>query len=622
MRTILISALILSGFALSAQQPVPHRSATLHFAKAATIDLKNLHTEWDPQLQWMEMPAPGSDGYRRYLIDLKEKLYGDYVPSGEARSTESGDVPMPAMLGGWEGNAMGSSVPNDNDLAISNGGKIISVINQSIYIYDETDSLYQTLSLYAFSDTLGILSSRFDPKVVYDPVADRFIIVCLNGFTPETSLIIIGFSQTNDPTGAWNLYALPGNPKNNDRWTDFPMMAITQNELFITGNLIIPDEPWQTGFSETLIWQMSLDNGYAGDSLDAVYYDSVYFGGAPIRNLNPVKGGAATYGPDMYFLSDRNFAPSNDTIFIVHVTGTLDDPGTSVTVDFSRADLAYGVPPQARQYGTHIFDTNDGRILGSFMEDGKIQFVANSLDPSTGFCGIYHGIISDLGGTNSIHAHIIGDDTLDLGYPNISYTGHWDGDDQSIITCDHTAPTVYAGMSAVYYNYDTYSDLVDIKTGDTYVNVLSGSYERWGDYTGSQTKFNEPGTIWVSGNFGKLIETWPITSRNNATWIAKLQSTDEHPQAISEITTNASASVYPNPSDNYFTTEFTLPHSGNIQIRLYDMNGQLVKYIYDTEAHKGLNKFSFSTAPLVPGNYLLDIRLKGKPFSSLMVVKE
>ena len=80
---------------------------------------------------------------------------------------------------------------------------------------------------------------------------------CLNGFDPLYQLYHRCLSQTNDPAGLWNLYALPGNPKDNDRWTDYPMIALTEGELFLTGNLIIPGEPWQTGFSETLIWQMS-----------------------------------------------------------------------------------------------------------------------------------------------------------------------------------------------------------------------------------------------------------------------------------------------------------------------------------------------------------------------------
>jgi hypothetical protein len=164
------------------------------------------------------------------------------------------------------------------------------------------------VSLSAFSDTLGIPDGDFDPRVRYDPVHDRFCLGILETvFTPETSYIIVAFSQTNDPTGIWNLYALPGNPKDNNRWTDYPMIALTQEELFITGNLIIPDEPWQTGFSETLIWQMSLDKGYAGDSLDAIYWDNIYFGGAPIRNMNPVQGGSTLYGPRFVFVKQSEF---------------------------------------------------------------------------------------------------------------------------------------------------------------------------------------------------------------------------------------------------------------------------------------------------------------------------
>jgi hypothetical protein len=38
----------------------------------------------------------------------------------------------------------------------------------------------------------------------------------------------------------------------------------------------------------------------------------------------------------------------------------------------------------------------------AFWENGQIQFVANSLDPATGFCGVYHGFIDDLDGDYSV----------------------------------------------------------------------------------------------------------------------------------------------------------------------------------------------------------------------------
>jgi len=595
----------------------------MQFLPSAKVTLAEISNDFNPQLLCVEAPAPGAASYRRYLIDLKESLYGDgkYVPT-QQRTVADTSLSAPEILAGWEGNLMGTGVPNDNDMAISNNGKIISVINSSIYIYDNTGTFLIATSLAAFADTLGIPDSKFDPKVLYDPRADKFVLLFLSGFEPDKTNIIIAFSATNDPLGEWNLYALPGNPKDNNRWTDFPMFSLTESELFLTINLIIPDEPWQTGFSETLIWQMSLDNGYNGAPLDAVYYDSIFFGGNPIRNLNPVRGGANTYGPDMYFLSNRNFAIENDTFFVVHVTGLLDDPATVLEVNYARADVKYAVPPQARQFTTNIFDTNDGRVLGSYYENGQIQFVANTLDPATGFCGIYHGLITNLNGAINIEGNIIGDDTLDLGYPNIAYTGKFVGDDQSIITFDHTAPTVYAGMSGVFYNWGAYSELVNIHTGDTYVNVLTGGYERWGDYTGSQRKYDEPGVVWVSGNFGKFIDGFPFTQRNNATWIASLRSTVEASVAVENNVGKNQTSVYPNPSSSYFNASIILPEAGVVNFTLYDINGKIVKQLLRNQATVGENIFSFSTSPLISGTYLLEIKLNNLPFDTKVVIKQ
>lgn len=599
-----------------------YRSPLQHFTCRASIRLASLHSDFDPQFQNLEEPRPGGDAEAYALKVLKDSLYGNrqFPASGSFRQ-QSGDVPQPALLSGFEGNPMGNGVPNDNDVAISNAGMILSVINSSIYIYDSTGANLFAVSLSAFSDTLGLPYSKYDPRVLYDPLHDKFIIVFLSGFDPESSDIIVGFSQDADPLGNWNLYALPGNPKDNDKWTDFPTVAITGDELFITGNLLIPDEPWQTGFSESLIWQMPLDAGYAGTDLGAVYYDSIYFGGNPIRNLCPVAGGSGSHGPDMFFLSDRNFSPDNDTIFILHLTGTLDDPGTTLLMGFALTDPDYGVPPQARQYAGNIFDTNDGRVLDAFYEDGQIQFVANSLDPSTGFAAVYHGIISDPGGTPTIHAHIIGDSVMDFGYPSIAYTGKWEGDDQSIIIFDHSAPDVYAGVSAVYFNYDTYSPVEDVKTGDTWVNVLTGTYERWGDYTGAQRRYNAPGKVWISGNFGKEVDDGPIIHRNNATWIASLQSTDTPAQGIAQQPDTADVQIYPNPAGSYFTTEINLQSPGRLQFRLYDMRGHLVKLLLDTQASEGRNVFSFSTRPLSAGNYYLQIEKDGNLIDSEEVVK-
>ena len=56
------------------------------------------------------------------------------------------------------------------------------------------------------------------------------------------------------------------------------------------------------------------------------------------------------------------------------------------------------------------------------------------------------------------------DDTMDLGLSECILYRPPDNDNQSIITFDHTAPEVFAGMSGIFYNDGNYSELVNIHT--------------------------------------------------------------------------------------------------------------------------------------------------------------
>src|SRR6185436_1112728 len=171
------------------------------------------------------------------------------------------------------------------------------------------------------------------PKAIYDPVADRFILVFLNGSTTTTSRIVICFSASNNPTGTWYFYTLNGNPNNDTTWSDYPAVSLTDSELFITVNSIIPNQPWQTGFAQTLAWQIDKQAGYNGDStMTSELWTNIKYNGTMIRYLCPVNGGSKPYGPHMYFLSNRNFGIQNDSIWLIEITGSKNDTNTKVTV--------------------------------------------------------------------------------------------------------------------------------------------------------------------------------------------------------------------------------------------------------------------------------------------------
>lgn len=588
--------------------------------KAATINVADIKEDWNPVLQNIEMPKPGGNGDKQKLKAIKDSMRLVYPKKNISAVYKSPLPPIPAPFLGQnlQGNVFNSSTPNDNDIAVSNGNKLISVQNSTVFKYDiDAGTTLGYISLTAFAAVLANPNTKYDPKVIYDPGQDKFILVFLNGFTDTTSSITVAFSVSNDPNGSWNMYELPGNPFNNGLWTDYPMLAMTDQEVFITGNLLYPDSSWQTGFNETVIWQVNKSSGYTGLPIQAMVHNNITCVGKPVRNLCPVKGGIDIYGPDMHFLSNRNLDPQNDTIFLVHINDTINAPGQAITVAPLITPLSYYMPPQAAQPGSgvQLLETNDSRVLGAFIENNKIQYVHNCLDTATGNAAVYHGIINDVSSSPFITPEIISDSILEIGYPNISYAGMGTTDHTAIISFDHTALTVFPGVSALTTDgAGNYSAFTTVKSGASYLSVLTGN-ERWGDYSGSQRKYNQPGRVWVNGLFAN-------TAKKNTTWIGELSLSSL--AGIADPSANNSMNqliLYPNPTNDLVNASIVLEKSDYLQFEVIDITGRLVKVLLREKVKAGKNNFSFSTAPLSNGIYFLKVTSGDKEILTQKFIK-
>jgi hypothetical protein len=626
-RIIIFISAVFAPLFLMAQS---YQSSFHNCNSLAKVNLANITVDFKPVLQNIEAPVPGGNSYASFLLEQKQKI--KTAPNAAKKTAAQSNAEDPFVLAGFEGNAYDGSVPCDNDVAISNDNMLVSVANSTIYMFDlNQDSLIKSISLEAFSDTLGLPANKYDPKVRYDPKADRFIMVFLSGSSSTSTDIIVCFSETNDPTGNWFLYSIAGNPFSDSSWSDYPIIALTDDELFITVNLLNDDtlntpDSWKYLFKESVIWQINKQSGYSGATLQTKLYNDIKLDNRAIRNLCPIQGGATTTGPNIYLLSNRNFDLANDTFFILEVTNTYDNPNTQLLIDYRISSTPYGLAPDGQQSNNHFLMTNDSRILGGFIENDKIHFVMNCLNPDTARSAIYHGIVNNISGSKTFSGNIIGNESLDYGYPNISYTGKYAGDEEAIINFNHTSLDTIAGVSAMFYNGTTqeYSERMSLKTGDSYVNVLPGGNERWGDYSGSQRKYNEPGKVWITGFFGTRRQTGgPAFSRMNWTWVGALQSPDTAAVAgINEKKNFSGMKTYPNPSSDIFTTEFELQESAFINIELVNAEGKQVKMLFQDKAKKGKNKFSFATDHLANGAYTLVISSQGKIISTSTILKQ
>lgn len=597
-------SLIFTTITLAAQQPVLHK---LNIPPAGSSNFND--TEDGPWYVTIENKEAGqnlNDHEKVVMQEMKAATNQLFPYKSSADDILPRTQPDPIINSTFIANSASGSVPMDNYMAISDSGLITSVSNTIVQVYSEGGTLIKSRTLQSFSSVLalnGINNGKFDPKVIYDPEADRFIAVILNGFNSTYSKIIVAFSTTNRPDSTWNFYTLSGNPVNDTTWFDYPAISITHDELFITGNQLREGQSWLLGFNQSIIWQIDKSDGYNGDTLTTNLWTDINAVGRPIRNLHPVKWGEYIEGPKQYFLSNRNISALNDTIFLLSINDTIGAPGLSLSVDILQSDIPYGFPPNAFQpVAGQYLATNDGRVLGGFYQDGRIYFASNSVDTSNGRAGIYFGEITGVDNASyNITGTMISNDTLDFGYPNLSWCGYNGTASDLYLSFLHSGPNRFPGISTMFYSNGDWSNLKTVKEGIANLLALSDSVERWGDYFGSQQKYNNNGVVWICGTYGNTGNFYraQIAELYNPLGIEiGIEENKEKPDQ---------GKIFPNPSLDLTNVEIKIPTDKDVVVELFDMQGKSMGTLFKGMLYAGVNKVQFNIGYLTTGSYILTI---------------
>lgn len=493
------------------------------------------------------------------LASLKEPINQAKLANPIQPSIEKNTNNAPVAVGRYFGGPLQTGFPPDNHVAISDGGKVVSVVNSVTRYYDEDGNATGNATFTDLFSELNLVNFMFDPKVLYDPVADRFIMVVLAGSNSSTSNVILAFSETNDPTDGWHAYSVPGNPLNNNTWFDFPSIGISDQDLFVSGNLFTNG----SGFDQVVIFQVDKDAGFAGEPIEWEVFgtddDNIFSNAFTVKPVS--YGFDGSYGPGGYMISTSSFG--GGTAYLYDVTDSV-QANQEIDV-YSISIPNFNVPGDGQQMGSsNLVGTGDARVQTGFFANGILHF-AHTVNSTANYAGIryYRVNVGSLTATNTTVNQV----GSDFGFPAIAPFSMDVSDPTIAMALLRTNSNIFPEVRAMTIDENMgESDPILVKLGESPITALDQAVERWGDYSGISRRHNaaEP-TVWIFGCYGR--------SNTFGNWISELVPGDANAIApVANFEADFTEGIAP------LTVNFTDLSENNPYFWEWDIEGTSNKY--------------------------------------------
>lgn len=392
----------------------------------------------------------------------------------------------------------GTSVPPDPHLA-AGPNHLIAVANVVLEIYDKAGTtVLGPVSTDAFFSGNPSCTGTFDPTVVYDEEMDRWIV----GIDADGTHFCAAASATPDPTGVWNIYAIPADI--GGAFHDYPHIGIG-DEVFMVGSNQFAGGGLSCDTFEGRLWAMDKADMYAGAAIAPVTMDTECNGTPQPLHLHGFAQGSWPALTSHYFVTDPY---DGATLQVWEWPDPLGGGVASIvaTIDLSSTG-AVGFPVDALQMGGSDLQANDWRFRGFEYRNG-MGWVADSVscNPGGGTVDCVRWAEIDLalgGGTPSlVQAGAYASDREYRTFPDLAV----DHCDNMAIgyskTSDITLPGIWFSGREAGDPAGMLQAEAELKAGEIAYTSFDGPPHRWGDYT-SMTVDPDGETFWYLGEYSK-----------------------------------------------------------------------------------------------------------------------
>lgn len=470
------------------------------------------------------------------------------IAAPTAPTSAGGALLLSPALTGSDGVDQSSQLvePPDGAIAVS-PRYIVEAVNDAARIwvksYDATGNLSATTvavsagDLDAFfgthpncyaavNDPFGLVS---DPSADYDAVNHHFMLAMISfDQLLITSSLCVAVSQTEDPTGAWNIYAFPLSPGLGSL-LDFPRAVFgSDGQLYVSGNLFLCcDASGELFFDHARVYAFKASDFYSGIGTTprVVVVGNDPETGVPADSLTPAR--AVGVG-GMYFVSASNPSTPASSITL----WKWSDPfGSNVFTRQGHVTVStYSQPPNApqpgayppgvtscAQAGAHCITTNDARNLAAYWFAGTVygtHAIGCTQGAVSAACVQWYQLGSLDGPPALLQQGIVDDQADPVRY---RYFPSLAADQNGIVALAYAYSSTgeYPGIAytALSSSGPLGSETI-LKAGEA--AVIS---TRYGDYAGTALDPHDNLTIWHVEEYGKLLSgtgQW-------GTWLSAIQ---------------------------------------------------------------------------------------------------
>ncbi len=459
---------------------------------------------------------------------------GAYAPSDATsvtKPTVEPTIPSPALSASFLAlDDDNTRIPPDTHGAASQNHLLVA-LNSQVRIQSRTGATISTVSLNGFWATFGH-GNVFDPRIYYDPYGSRWIFIALTDFRLASSSILIGVTQTNDPTGNWNLYDIDFDTSN-ATFGDYPNVGFNKNWITVTvNNYRISDK----GFVNSKIYVFDKASLYAGN-------------GSPFTLFQEATGNSQTPAviydntlSTMYIVENWNGnSGGSGSLRLSTITGAIGSEMLTLGIAFPSTPNPWDNGPPSGDFApqlgsTHKINNGDAVIQNTVFRNGSLWCVQSIFLPAGGAAtrsAIQWWQLSTSG--NILQRGRLDDPSGNIfyGFPSIAVNQNND----VLIGYSRFSASQYAGASysfrAASDPANTLRDRVTLKDGQApYYKINTGTRNKWGDYSSTVVDAANDLDFWTIQEYAATasggIDRW-------GTWWGHLSPTSPPPATASDV---------------------------------------------------------------------------------------